>query len=217
MTMTEKPRSAQIAHVLFLDIVGYSRLSTGSQGQTMERLNAVVNASPAFSRATESGALPLPTGDGMALLFFHDVITPAQCAMEVTHALRGEAAMPLRMGIHSGLVQKQMDIAGRENVVGEGINTAQRVMDFGDAGHILMSAQYAAWLQQFEEWAPMIHPLGEGAAKHGQSVHLHSLSGSDFGSAARPSRLAEQSKPAGSPGKPKAAAVPKNIVLLYKP
>ncbi|HLK59061.1 MAG TPA: AAA-like domain-containing protein [Chthonomonadaceae bacterium] len=220
--MTEKPRSAQIAHVLFLDIVGYSRLSTGSQGQTMERLNAVVNASPAFSRATESGALPLPTGDGMALLFFHDVITPAQCAMEVTHALRGEAAMPLRMGIHSGLVQKQMDIAGRENVVGEGINTAQRVMDFGDAGHILLSAQYAIWLQQFEEWLPRIHPLGDGTAKHNLKISLYSLHGKDFGNSKIPSRFKAQSEEA-APAKgsavsrpPVSAMTPQKVVLLYK-
>jgi class 3 adenylate cyclase len=142
--MNDKPRSAQIAHVLFLDIVGYSRESTAAQGRMMHQLNEVVSASPAFSAARQVQAVqPLPTGDGMALLFFNDVIAPAQCALEVAQALQSDPSLPVRMGLHSGLVQKQIDIAGQENFVGEGINTAQRVMDFGDAGHILLSAQYA--------------------------------------------------------------------------
>src|SRR5580658_9045546 len=116
--MTDNPRSAQIAYVLFIDVVGYSRQSTSGQAQTLERLNAIVNDSAAFTRAKETGVvIPLPTGDGMALLFFNDVLAPAQCAMEVCRNL-AEAKLrddlPLRMGIHSGLVQRQMDIAGRE-------------------------------------------------------------------------------------------------------
>ena len=129
----------------------------------------------------------------MALLFFNDVIAPAQCAVEVSRSLRrrrdAKDGLRVRMGIHSGLVQKQMDIAGRENVVGEGINTAQRVMDFGDTGHILLSAQYALWLQQFDDWTPSIHPLGEGAAKHDQKVQLYSLHATEFGNSAVPQKL----------------------------
>ena len=98
------------------------------------------------------------------------------------------------MGIHSGLVQAQIDIAGGENVVGEGINTAQRVMDFGEAGHILLSGQYAAWLQQFDEWKPQVHRIGEGTAKHGLKVEVYSLHGEDFGRGDPPAGLRSPSR-----------------------
>ncbi len=208
-------RSVQIAHVLFLDIVGYSQQNTSAQARMLARLNAAVAASPAFDAAKSAGTVqPLPTGDGMALLFFSDVIAPAQCARDVSHALTGKDAPPVRMGLHSGLVQTQMDIAGRQNVVGEGINTAQRVMDFADAGHILLSAQYALWLKQFDDWTPLVHALGEGAAKHGQTVQLYSLHGTGVGRAKAPTRLLEAAK-----GKGNAACVvtPQRVALLYRP
>ena len=218
--MNEKSRSAQIAHVLFLDIVGYSRETTSAQSRLIAALNAAVSASPAYVEAQQSHSVqPLPTGDGMALLFWNDVIAPSRCAVDVARGLQNASGLKARMGIHSGLVQKQMDIAGRENVVGEGINTAQRVMDFGDAGHILLSAQYALWLQQFDEWAGLLHPLGEGAAKHGQKVQLYSLYGQGFGNAAPPARLTV----AASGAKPKGTAdvgrvvTPQKVALLYKP
>ncbi|MDQ2687547.1 MAG: hypothetical protein M3Y28_06725 [Armatimonadota bacterium] len=141
--MDEPLRSAQIAHVLFVDIVGYSRQSTTAQARLLDRLNAAVSDSPAFAIARDAHSVqPIPTGDGMALLFFHDVIAPARCALHIARALQGaeDGSLSVRMGIHSGLIQTQMDIAGRQNVGGEGINTAQRVMDFGDEGHILLSA-----------------------------------------------------------------------------
>ncbi len=194
--MNDKSRSTQIVHVLFLDIVGYSRETTSVQSRLIAALNAAVAASPAYEEEWQAQAVqPLPTGDGMALLFWADVIAPSRCAVDVSRSLHTAGAahnvgVKVRMGIHSGLVQKQMDIAGRENVVGEGINTAQRVMDFGEAGHILLSAQYAMWLQHFDEWVGLAHPLGEGAAKHGQKVQLYSLHGRDFGNTAAPSRLA---------------------------
>ena len=193
--MNEKPRSVQIAHVLFLDVVGYTRETTGAQSRLIDALNAAVSASPAYESARQAGAVqPIPTGDGMALLFYSDVIAPAQCAVDVARKLRGAANLPVRMGLHSGLVQRQMDITGKENVVGEGINTAQRVMDFGDAGHILLSVQYATWLQQFEDWATLAHALGEGAAKHGQKVQLYSLYGKDFGVERDPGKTAGSEK-----------------------
>jgi class 3 adenylate cyclase len=224
-------RSVQIAHVLFLDIVGYSRETTTTQGRLLERLNAAVSGAAAFAEATARGtALPLPTGDGMALLFYEDVTAPARCAVEVTRALNADP-IPLRMGIHSGLVQKQMDIAGKENVVGEAINTAQRVMDFGEAGHILLSAQYAGWLGQFDEWKERVTPLGEGVAKHGLRLSVFSLHGRDFGKADAPPRMtasggpptARASKSAPTPAPASShAAVPaavtpaQNVVRLYK-
>ena len=224
--MTEEPRSAQIAHVLFLDIVGYSRETTGMQSQMLNRLNATVTASKAFSDALAVKTVqPIPTGDGMALLFYSNVMAPAQCAIDVARGLRdGTPKLPVRMGLHSGLVQRQMDINGKENVVGEGINTAQRVMDVGDAGHILMSVQYANWLQQFEDWAPSIQPLGESAAKHGQIVHLYSLRGKDFGLEATPTRMTGANLTTTSAAAPAASdctAGPsgktQKIALLYKP
>jgi class 3 adenylate cyclase len=209
-------RAAQIAHVLFLDIVGYSRASTSAQGRLLEQLNAAVSASAAFTGARAAGGVrPIPTGDGMVLLFTSDVIAPAQCAVEVCRALECGRALPVRMGIHSGLVQTQIDIAGRENVVGEGINTAQRVMDFGEAGHILLSVQYAAWLRQFDDWAPSVHRLGVGSAKHGQQVELYSLHGPDFGRADPPPQLGNL--PAGSPAAAVRASSSRRVALLYKP
>lgn len=217
-------RSVQIAHVLFMDIVGYSRENTTAQASRLGRLNHAVNGSASFTAARDRGtALPLPTGDGMALLFFDDVSAPARCAVEVTRGLLREGEpLPLRMGIHSGLVQKQMDITGKENVVGEGINTAQRVMDFGDAGHILLSAQYAGWLEQFDEWKALVHPVGEGVAKHGLRLNLCSLHSSDFGLSGTPERLKDDTQTVTMTASLKEAgvvAVPgasQAVVLLYK-
>ncbi|MBM3496313.1 MAG: TIR domain-containing protein, partial [Armatimonadetes bacterium] len=188
--MTDRPGSAHIAHVLFVDVVGYSRQTTSAQSRTMDRLNAAVQGASAYREACAADAVqPLPTGDGMALVFTHDVIAPARCAVELSRALRQPEPLPVRMGIHSGLVQARMDIAGHENLVGEGINTAQRVMDCGHEGHILLSSQYAAWLAHFDDWAPCVRPLGETEVKHGVRVVLHSLEGTGFGSANLPARI----------------------------
>ena len=140
--------AAEIAHVLFIDVVDYSKQSTTEQSRVMASLNESVLACSAYRVAKERGrVLAIPTGDGMALLFFDDVLAPANCAT----VLKSDG-LRVRMGIHSGLVQHQTDIAGAPNVVGEGINTAQRILDAGDEGHILVSAQYANWLKQFEPW-----------------------------------------------------------------
>jgi class 3 adenylate cyclase len=222
--MTQTNRPAHIAHVLFIDIVGYSRQSTSAQGAALQRLNAAVTASAAFQEARVAEAVqPLPTGDGMALLFYEDVIAPARCAIDIWRDLQAPTPLSVRMGLHSGLVQKQMDIAGRENVVGEGINTAQRVMDFGEAGHILLSLQYAVWLQQFDDWQPLAHPLGEGRAKHEQKVQLYSLHGQDFGRAETPAGLRAETRPSSrrAPAGSNPSATPplpsQKVVLLYKP
>uniref|UniRef100_UPI003750B698 TIR domain-containing protein n=1 Tax=Armatimonas sp. TaxID=1872638 RepID=UPI003750B698 len=210
--MVDTSRSAQIAHVLFLDLVGYSKESISLQGRLLEQLNSAVNGAEAFQKSREQNdVLPIPTGDGMALLFFTDILAPAQCALQIQKALAG---MPVRMGIHSGLVQKQLDITGKENVVGEGINTASRVMGFGDAGHILLSAQYALFLGQFDEWKPRLHLLGDGTAKHNLQIQLFSLHGNGFGSPALPSGLKEsKSRPVSRPS----SGIPsQKVVLLYK-
>jgi len=209
-------RSARIAYVLFLDIVGYSRETTSAQARLIGQLNAAVNAAPAFAAANTAGAVQtLPTGDGMALVFYNDVLAPVQTAAHIGRAARG-MALPLRMGMHSGLVLPQVDATGRENLVGEGLNTAQRVMDFGDAGHILLSAQYAAWLQHFDEWATSLHPLGEGTAKHNLQILLYSLRGDGFGLDAAPTKLGKPADGIAAPAAQK--AVPgKSVALLYKP
>ncbi len=210
-------RAPQIAHVLFMDTVGFSKETTTSQAQLVDRLNQAVQASPTFIEAKEAYAVhPIPTGDGMALLFYNDVLAPGRCAIEVTRALQGAKKVPVRMGLHSGLVQTQLDINGNENMVGEGINTAQRVMDFGDAGHILLSLQYATWLQQFDDWKPYIHNLGEGSAKHDQKVAVFSLHASDFGNATRPLKLRSGAVSAPTIPTPAKVTVSKKVVLLYK-
>lgn len=199
--------SARITHVLFLDIVGYSKETAAEQSRQISRLNGAVNESAAYTEAKNSASVQyLHTGDGMALAFFNDVLAPVRTAREIATLLKG--GLPLRMGIHSGLVLPQMDVAGRDNMVGEGLNTAQRVMDFGDAGHILLSAQYANWLQQFDEWISAIHPLGEGTAKHNQLVTLFSLHAEGYGNPAFPTKLKSAARKAGAG---------KKVALLYKP
>ncbi|MDQ2730469.1 MAG: AAA-like domain-containing protein, partial [Armatimonadota bacterium] len=199
-------QSAHIAYVLFLDIVGYSKGSVSAQSRLLDTLNKAVLTSPVYAAAkAANGVNAQPSGDGMALPFFGDVRAPAQCAVEVCRALAG--AVPIRMGIHSGLVQRQIDIVGRENLVGEGINSAQRVMDFGDAGSILLSEQYALWLGQFDDWAPTIHHVGEGTAKHGLKLQLYSLHGEGFGRAETPAKLQTVPAPTAVPP-PKASGLP---------
>ncbi|MHB8636711.1 MAG: AAA-like domain-containing protein [Fimbriimonadaceae bacterium] len=199
----------EIAHVLFVDIVGYSKESTTAQSRLIGELTGHVNGSKAYQDAKRKGrVMPLPTGDGMALLFFDDVFAPAHCAAEISKSLSG---LRVRMGIHSGLVQRQTDIAGAENVVGEGINTAQRVMDAADEGHILLSAQYATWLRQFEQWTPHVHEVGTAKAKHGQELLVCNLYGDDFGNAITPSKVTPSTAVAREVG-PGAL----KVVILYR-
>ena len=202
--------NARIAHVLFLDIVGYSKQTSSEQSRLIALLNDAVNKSAASAIANEASAVQhLHTGDGMALAFFNDVLAPAQTAIEITTILSNQ--IPLRIGVHSGLVLPQMDAVGRENLVGEGLNTAQRVMDFGDAGHILLSAQYAAWLRHFDQWADKLHTIGEGTAKHNQVIEVISLHDKHVGNATLPKKLTGPSKTAAAAG-PK-----KKVALLYRP
>ncbi len=207
---------AQIAHVLFLDIVGYSRETTSVQSRLVQELNTAVNNAPAVATARVARAIHiLPTGDGMVILFFNDVLAPVETALYLAPVLR-TARVPVRMGVHSGLVQHQMDITGHENFVGEAINTTQRVMDFGDAGHILLSAQYAAWMQHFDPWASRIHPLGEGTAKHDLQMTLFSLYGDDFGEPSLPQKLRKTAANAGS-SELQTLSTGKRIAILYRP
>ena len=141
----------EIAHVLFIDIVGYSKLSINDQHAAVEELNRIVRASEEFQRAEAANRLiRIPTGDGMVLVFYTNPEAPAQCAVEISRALKEHPRLQLRMGIHSGPVSEVVDVNERANLAGAGINMAKRVMDCGDAGHILLSKHVAEDLEEYE-------------------------------------------------------------------
>jgi len=179
----------EIAHVLFIDIVAYSKMPMDKQQKTLRNLQKTVQATAEFTRAEARDELiRLPTGDGMALVFFEDPEAPVRCALELSRALHGNAETPLRMGIHAGPVYRVADINANRNVAGGGINIAQRVMDCGDAGHILVSETVASVLNQLSGWADTLHDLGEAEVKHGVRVHLFNLYTADAGNPDRPKR-----------------------------
>jgi class 3 adenylate cyclase len=181
-----KPR-LEIAHVLFIDIVGYSNLLTDEQSEALQELNQIVRNTEAVRQAEAAGHLIiLPTGDGMALVFTGSVERPAECALEVSQALRAQPSLPVRMGIHSGPVQYVRDANARENISGVGINIARRVMDCGDAGHILVSKRFADDLAQHRRWQRYLHDLGDVEVKHGVVVSLVNLYAETIGNPAPP-------------------------------
>lgn len=185
------PGTVEIAHVLFTDLVGYSLLPMDQQREQLEQLQQIVRESRQFQAAESGGALiNLPTGDGMALAFFGDPTAPAQCAVEVAKALKSKPHLKLRMGIHSGPVYRVADMNANANVAGGGINMAQRVMDCGDAGHILVSKSVADVLLQLSQWASYLADLGPYTVKHGVVVHLYNLSNSEAGNPERPHKFA---------------------------
>jgi class 3 adenylate cyclase len=183
--MSEATKSAlrlEIAHVLFIDIVGYSKLLIDEQRDYLHTLNEVVRATDAFRTANAAGKLTtLPTGDGMALVFATTPDAPVVCALEIAKALRHHPNLQVRMGIHSGPVSGIVDVSQRSNIAGAGINIAQRVMDCGDAGHILLSRHVAEDLETFDRWRPVLHDLGECEVKHGVRVGVTNLSSDEFG------------------------------------
>src|SRR5215475_13336471 len=182
-----KPR-LEIAHVLFIDIVGYSKLLTDEQSEALQELNQIVRNTEAVREAEGTGRLIiLPTGDGMALAFTGSVEGPAECALEVSRVLRAQPSLPVRMGIHSGPVQYLKDANTRENISGVGINIARRVMDCGEAGHILVSKRFAGDLAQHRRWQPYLHDLGDVEVKHGVIVSLVNLYAETIGNPAPPS------------------------------
>jgi eukaryotic-like serine/threonine-protein kinase len=179
-----------MAYVLFVDLVGYSLLTTDAQETILEKLQQTIRETEEFKEALgRNNLICLPTGDGVALVFFHEPEAPVRCAVELTKALRCSPEVKIRMGIHSGPVYRRADINANLNVVGGGINVAQRVMDCGDAGHILVSKEAAEVLSQVGSWNQSLHDLGEAEVKHGQRVHLYNLWTEEVGNRARPSRL----------------------------
>src|SRR4051794_16786857 len=191
--MPEEPKANQrleIAHVLFIDIVGYSTRRTDEQRGVVDRLNQAVRSSDEFNKAAAAGRLKkIPTGDGMALIFHDSPEQPVECAVEISRVLKHHPDLPVRMGVHSGPVSAVTDVNGRVNVAGVGINVAQRLMDCGDAGHILLSKRVAEDLQQNRRWRPHLHDLGEVEVKHGDRVHVFNFYSGDAGNSDRPKKL----------------------------
>jgi len=181
----------EIAHILFIDTVGYSKLLIIEQRKLLEDLNTIVRGTSCFRTAEASGKLiRLPTGDGMALVFSDNPEAPIHCALEVSQSARNHR-LPLRMGIHSGPVSHVVDVNDRVNVAGTGINTAQRVMSCGDAGHILLSKRAAEDLSEYPHWHPFLHEIGECEVKHGSKIVLFNLYTEEFGNPELPTRLAK--------------------------
>jgi class 3 adenylate cyclase len=185
----------EIAHVLFIDIVGYSKLLIEEQKERLNQLTEIVLATAQVRASTDEQLVTLPTGDGMALVFRHSPEEPARCALEIAEALLKHPELPVRMGIHSGPVSEVNDVSGRVNIAGAGINMAQRVMDCGDAGHILLSQHVADDLMQYRQWAPRLRDLGECEVKHGVRLHLVNLYAEPLGNAALPQKLQQTKLP----------------------
>jgi adenylate cyclase len=190
----------EIAHVLFIDVVGYSRLLVNEQREVVQQLNEIVRASPQFRQSSAGGKLiRIATGDGMALVFFQSPEEPVHCAMEIAKALKTHPHIRLRMGVHSGPVDQVTDVNDQTNVAGAGINFAQRVMACGDAGHILISKRVADDLAQDRLWQPLLHELGEVEVKHGVKLGVVNLYNAELGNSRAPQRLLHQEGPAKEP------------------
>src|SRR6266478_7163924 len=186
----KKEIELEIAHVLFTDIVGYSKLPINQQRALVERLNEIVRGTDEFHIAeTARRLLTIPTGDGITLVFYHSPEAPVECALEISRALKKHPELQLRMGVHSGPVSGVIDATGKANVAGPGINIAQRVMDCGNAGHILLSKHVAEDLEEYPHWQPHLHELGECEVKHGVHLSVVSLYTAELGNPAVPEKL----------------------------
>ena len=189
-TETGKQITLEIAHVLFIDIVGYSKLSINEQRAAVDELNHIVRASDQFQKAEASDRLiKIPTGDGMALVFYTSVEAPVQCAVEISRVVREHPRLQLRMGVHSGPVSGVIDVTGRSNLTGGGLNIAQRVMECADAGHILLSKRVAEDLEEYEQWRPLLHDLGTCEVKHGARVGVVNLYADQVGNPQLPKKF----------------------------
>src|SRR2546427_6267512 len=189
-TEIKKQIELEIAHVLFIDIVGYSKLSINQQRAVVDELTEVVRGSDQFQKAEAAERLiKIPTGDGMALVFYTSPEAPAQCAVEISRILKEHPRLQLRMGVHSGPVSGVIDVNGHVNLAGAGLNMARQVMDCGDAGHILLSKHVAEDLEEYERWRPLLHDLGTCEVKHGVRVSVVNLYDDQFGNARLPRKF----------------------------
>ena len=180
----------EIAHLLLIDVVGYSALLVNEQVELLRELNKVVRSCDSFRAAEAADKLiRIPTGDGMALLFFNSPEEPARCALEISQRLKDRPNFKVRMGVHSGPINRVEDVNDQSNIAGAGINVAQRVMDCGDAGHILLSKHVADDLAQYRHWRSHLHDLGECEVKHGLRLHIVNLCKDGLGNPEIPSQL----------------------------
>src|SRR5215469_1377343 len=182
----------EIGHVLFIDIVGYSKLLIHEQSEQLQKLKEIVRGTEQFRRGEAEGKLlRLPTGDGGALVFRNTQEAPVLCALEISKALKNHPQLRVRMGVHSGPVNEVADLNEQMNVAGAGINIAQRVMDCGDAGHILLSKHVAEDLEDYARWRPCLHELGECETKHGGVISIVNLYDDEVGNPQLPEKLKE--------------------------
>src|SRR5213594_3080446 len=180
----------EIGHVLFMDIVGYSKVLINEQSEQIQPLKEIVRATEQFRLAEAAGKLlRLPTGDGGALVFRTSLEAPVLCALEISKELKKHPELRVRMGIHSGPVNEITDLNEQANIAGAGINIAQRVMDCGDAGHILLSKHVAEDLEQYRQWQPHLHDLGECEVKHGVRIHAVNFCSDDVGNPEVPEKF----------------------------
>jgi TolB-like protein/class 3 adenylate cyclase len=180
----------EIAHLLLIDVVGYSKLLVNEQIELLQELKQIVRSSESFRAAEARDELiRVPTGDGIALVFFHSPEEPVRCALEISRALQDHPSIRLRMGVHSGPVNRVTDVNEKTNIAGSGINVAQRVLDCGDAGHILLSAHVAEDLAEYRHWQPHLHDLGECEVKYGLRLHLFNLYKDGLGNPQVPEKL----------------------------
>src|SRR5213595_933531 len=186
----KKEIQLEVAHVLFIDIVGYSKLSINEQRAVVEELTTIVRGSDQYQKAETAGRLiKIPTGDGIALVFYTSPEAPAQCAVEISRPLKERPHLRLRMGVHSGPVSGVIDVNGHANLAGAGLNIAQRVMACGDAGHILLSKRVAEDLEEYEHWRPLLHDLGVCEVKHGMRVGVTNLYSDEIGNPQLPKKF----------------------------
>ena len=186
----KKEIQLEIAHVLFIDIVRYSKLSINEQRAAIDELNQVVRASEQCQKAEAAARLiKIPTGDGMALVFYKSLEEPVKCALEISRATKGYLHLQLRMGIHSGPVSGMVDVNERANLAGAGLNIAQRVMGCGDAGHILLSRHVTEDLEEYKQWRPLLHDLGTCEVKHGMRLSIASLYADGVGNPQLPKKF----------------------------
>jgi adenylate cyclase len=189
-TDSESELQLEIVHVLFMDVVGYSKLLLDDQRELQEQLTQIVRNTEQVRLAEATGKLiRVPAGDGMALVFFNSPEAPVQCAIEVSKALKNQSHIHLRMGIHSGPVNEIRDVSDRTNVAGAGINIAQRVMDCGESGHILLSKRVAEDLVHSRKWQAYLHDLGECTVKHNLPVFVVNFYNDEIGNPDLPQKF----------------------------
>jgi adenylate cyclase len=216
MSATSSPDvKFEIGHVLFIDIAGYSKLLINEQSEQIQKLKEIVRGTEQFRLAEAEGKLlRLPTGDGGALVFRNSPEAPVLCAMEISKELKKHPELRVRMGIHSGPVNEVTDLNEQTNIAGAGINIAQRIMDCGDAGHILLSKRVADDLEQYPRWRLLLHDLGECEIKHGQKISVVNLHDNQVGNPQRPEKFKARKKEEGPVSRPNKRTLTAALVIL---